>query len=266
MTNPLLSVLVPVRDGERFIGEALRSVLACDADIEVLVQDGCSTDRTADVVASIGDKRVSFVSESDEGQADALNRALQRARGQWILWLNADDLIDPRAVERLLPTLATTSADLVYGDFAIINAEGGLIRQYTCPPSWSQRDLLTRGMRVFSGSIVMRRRFLLDEQGFDEHWQYCMDYELLVRASPRLRAQYAPGVVGSFRLHAKSKSIDSPWRFVREYREIHARYRQVHWWDRMAAAVERGRITVFTLTAPLRYSQIWSRVRRVKAL
>src|SRR2546430_4160523 len=89
-----LSVVVPSLNSGRFIRHALSSVLAQESvDLEVIVQDGGSSDETREIIRDYGDDRILLVTESDDGQAEALNRAVQRATGEWILWLNADDVL-----------------------------------------------------------------------------------------------------------------------------------------------------------------------------
>lgn len=266
MPEPLLSILVPVRNGAMFIVEALRPALSIDAPLEIVVQDCVSTDDTRVLVERLNDPRVRLTSERDEGQADALNRALRSARGEWVLWLNADDTVDPRAVEALVPLLTSTRADIVYGDFNIADAQGEVLRRYTCPANVSRLHLLTRGMRVFSGSMFFRRRYLDAEGGFDERWHYCMDYELLVRLAAGATFLYTPGVIGTLRLHPTSKSMSRPWRFVQEYRAIHKLYPPERSIDRAFTLFEQLRIAVFTAGAPIRYSRAWARVRPTKGL
>jgi len=255
---------MPVMNGERFIEEALRCALASEVDLEIIVQDGGSTDATAEIVASLGDRRVSFLSESDQGQADALNRAIRRARGRWILWLNADDFVDPSAVSRLSSTLMNTEATLVYGDFAIVDVAGRPIRSYECPGHWSRGSLLDTGLRVFSGSIFLDRTLLCSLGGFDNRLHYCMDYELLIRIIPEARLLYVPGVIGSFRMHSGSKSGSVPWRFFREYRSIQSKYRSSGLWGRVKSYNAQSRLALFTATSRFRYSRTWSRIRPTK--
>jgi glycosyltransferase involved in cell wall biosynthesis len=254
-------VLMPCRDASRFIGEALRSVLAAKTALEVLVQDGQSTDDTTDVVREFRDHRVKLVSEADQGQADALNRALARATGRWVLWLNADDLVSASAIDAVAPVLRSTDATLVYGDFSVVDGRGEHIRTYGAPPSWDAESLLYTGLRVFCGSIFFDRASLERWGGFDPRWHYCMDYELLIRVAGLARMEYAPQVIGSFRFHGASKSGTEPWRFFRECRAIHAQYVPPNSTARFRAAVSRGALAARLVATPLRYSRISSRLR-----
>jgi glycosyltransferase involved in cell wall biosynthesis len=252
---------MPARDASEFIGEALQSVLAAETPLEVLVQDGLSTDATREVVQGFGDDRVRMVSEVDDGQADALNRALRRASGRWVLWLNADDLVSASAIDAVAPVLRSTEATLVYGDSSIVDTRGDHIRTYGAPPSWDAESLLYTGLQIFCGSIFFDRASLERWGGFDPRWHYCMDYELLIRVAGLARMEYAPQVIGSFRFHGASKSGTEPWRFFRECRAIHAQYVPPHSTARFRAAVSRGALAARLVATPLRYSRISSRLR-----
>lgn len=263
---PLLSVIMPVRNGARHIAAALDSVLSDELDMEVIVQDAASRDATASIVASRCDPRIHFVSEVDSGQSDALNRALSRARGEWVLWLNADDVVDSDGLARIAGVLNRTDADVVYGDFAIADAAGVRLRRYHCPAELSRSRLIRDGMRVFSGSMLFRRRSLIALGGFDVSFHYCMDYELLMRGVGTLQFEHAPWVVGTLRLHRESKSISHPWQFLREYRTIHQRQGELSRWDRLRGWKSQAHLALFTAAAPVRYSRAWSRLRPAKRL
>ena len=222
------------------------------------------SDREA--VASVADSRVSFISEADRGQADALNRAIGRARGRWILWVNADDFVDSGAVNRIADQLTKTTATLVYGDFSIVDVAGCRLRSYECPRYWSRATLLNRGLRVFSGSIFIDRQVLSRHGGFDDRFHYCMDYELLVRIGPDVRLQHVPGIVGSLRIHPESKSSSAPWRFFLEYRYIQSRYRSPGAWACVRSYYAQLRLGLFTATSHFRYSRRWARIRSIKRL
>lgn len=92
-----ISVVVPVLNGAATIGQTLQSVTSTEltvGEVECIVIDGGSTDGTIDVVRSFGDS-VSWRSECDDGQSDALNAGFRMATGPIFCWLNADDYYEP---------------------------------------------------------------------------------------------------------------------------------------------------------------------------
>src|SRR4051812_29881963 len=92
--RPQISVIMPSFNSGPFLREAMTSVLSGPGPTrELVIQDAQSDDGTREVVDSFNDPRIRLVSEPDNGQADAINRAVNRSRGEWILWLNADDAL-----------------------------------------------------------------------------------------------------------------------------------------------------------------------------
>jgi glycosyltransferase involved in cell wall biosynthesis len=101
-TSSLVSIVVPAYNAERFLGEALASMCAqTHTAIEVIVCDDASTDRTAEVVRSIGDSRLRYLrNEQTLGGYGAMNRGVRESRGEFVAVYHADDLYDTRIVER----------------------------------------------------------------------------------------------------------------------------------------------------------------------
>ena len=100
MTDALVSCIVPVFNGERFLGEALDSILAQTyRPVEVIVVDDGSTDRTPEVVARYG-RRITYLRQVNGGSASAKNRGVSVARGDLLAFLDADDLWHPDKLTR----------------------------------------------------------------------------------------------------------------------------------------------------------------------
>src|SRR5688500_1451612 len=113
---------MPALDAADDDSAAVGSVLSqSGAELEVVVQDGGSQDETLAILERIADPRITVESRPDSGLGSALNRALARAKGDWVVWLNADDLMMPGAIEGMAPHLSG-SAGVLCGDFARIDA------------------------------------------------------------------------------------------------------------------------------------------------
>lgn len=103
MSLPLVSIVIPCWNGERFVADAIESALAQTyPHVEIIVIDDGSTDRTADVLRSFGD-RIRWESGPNRGACIARNRGLELARGKLIQFLDADDILFPNKVERMAP-------------------------------------------------------------------------------------------------------------------------------------------------------------------
>src|SRR3981081_4557960 len=102
---PLVTVVTPAYNQGRFIAATIESVLSQDyPNVEYLIIDGASTDETAAVVKRYED-RLTFVSEPDRGQSDAINKGFRRARGRYVAWLNSDDIFLPGAITQAVAAL-----------------------------------------------------------------------------------------------------------------------------------------------------------------
>lgn len=261
--RPRLSVIVPSFNSGSYIGDAITSVLTQSGpSIEILVQDGGSTDQTQAVVQRLDDTRVTFHQEPDGGQADALNRALQNARGEWVLWLNADDLVAPGALT-IIETFLDGDWDIVYGAFALADRAGHPVKYYF-PAPLSRERLLRFGTYIFSGAMVVRAETLTKLGGFNGRLHYCMDFELLLRLAPVARATQTEQVLAYLREQPESKTSTRPWRMYREHWMVARRY----------GAFAKGRVISFTGLAVLSAAYVatrriwqsgaWRRVRPTK--
>lgn len=112
--NPLVSVLIPCFNAERFVGEAIESALSQTwRNIEVIVVDDGSTDRSVEILRSFGE-RIRFSAGANRGACSARNQAFQMSSGEFIQYLDADDALLPQKIERQLPMLIDGSADVVF--------------------------------------------------------------------------------------------------------------------------------------------------------
>jgi glycosyltransferase involved in cell wall biosynthesis len=123
---PLVSVVIPCLNRAHFLVPTIESVLQQDYPrIECIVVDGGSTDGTLEILKRY-EERIKWVSESDNGHADAINKGWRMSRGEILAWLNADDVwAVPDAVRHAVEyLLAHPEVDVVYGDCGSIDADG----------------------------------------------------------------------------------------------------------------------------------------------
>jgi glycosyltransferase involved in cell wall biosynthesis len=229
--SPKFSILVPCLNPGQYIGPAIDSALnQLAGNDEIIVQDAGSTDGTLDYLSILAkkDSRVRLFSEPDDGQADALNRALGRATGEWTVWLNADDILLPGALDAVRAACANPAAqcDVVVGSHQILRESGDRVDTYAAR-ALDKKTLLKVGCSVFSGSLVIRADLLRAIGGFDSGYHYGMDFELQLRM-----AEHNPGIaevtvpIGALRFHDASKTathgryfIQECWRLRRQHSE-----------------------------------------------
>jgi glycosyltransferase involved in cell wall biosynthesis len=222
--DPSISVLVPSLNAGPFVGDAIRSALGQPIPPrEVLVQDGGSRDETVAIAGAIADPRVSVVSEPDRGQSDALNRGLQRARGDWIVWLNADDLLARGAFAAAAP-VAREDVDVVYGDYGYIDDNDEVIQEFTVADTLDRERLLRQGCQIFSGAALFRRSVFDRFGGLDTGLRMAMDYDLFLRIAPHVRAVHCGETLAYLRRHRSSATAEISWRLVREDVRVRRRH------------------------------------------
>lgn len=129
---PLISVCVPVFDGERFIRDCIQSALdQTERRFELVVSDNCSTDGTVGIVASFDDPRIRYISnQANIGSIANFNKCIERARGDYFVLLPADDVLRPGYLKELLRAFRDHSmVGLAYSGFRIIDVRGRVIEE-----------------------------------------------------------------------------------------------------------------------------------------
>lgn len=256
-----VSVLVPSYNSNPYIVDCIRSALAQGPSVEIMVQDGGSTDGSLEALAEFDDPRLHLISEPDTGQSAALNQALQRASGEFVMWLNADDLLADNAVAALLDAARAQDLSVVYGNYETIDVAGSVIKSYGSA-SLDRARLIRHGTYIFSGALLIRRRLLIEVGGFDADLHYCMDYDLLLRIAGKPGAGHISQVVAKFRRQPESKSESSWQPFLREWILVGRR----HGATKFDSARTIIKFTTYNMLRPLWRSRAWLRVRPHKNL
>lgn len=164
-----VTVVIPTFNAERYIQTAVESAVSQSyRPCEVLVIDGGSTDRTVEIVAGYAGDGVVCVTEPDHGIYDAMNKGIERAQGEWIHFLGADDVLLPGALEALLSPSPQPEVSLVYAD--VRYADGRIFRSRFGP------SLLERNTVHHQGALY--RASVFREFRYRETMRVSADYEL----------------------------------------------------------------------------------------
>jgi glycosyltransferase involved in cell wall biosynthesis len=195
-----VSILTPSYGYGRFIADAIDSVLYQEGvSVEHIVQDGLSKDETVDVLSQF-EGRIVWASEPDLGQSDALNKALSKANGRWIGWLNADEFYLPRSLATLVEHGELMGADIIYGDCVFVDGDGNVERLLP-EHRFIARILREYGCFIPSNAVLIRRSILGDSP-WDPTLRRIMDWDLfmgLLAQGARFTHLLYP--VGAFRAH-----------------------------------------------------------------
>jgi glycosyltransferase involved in cell wall biosynthesis len=183
------SVIIPTLNrGERLI-RAVRSVLAQTVDdLEVLVVDDGSDDSEALLRANFGD-RVRYLRGPAKGVAAGRNTGIDHARGEFVAFLDSDDIWYPSKLERVAEAVQKhPDAGLFYSRMDIVDAEGRFIRT---PPIRVKHDVypaIAEGNFIFNSTVVVRRECLQRAGNYDTQLSGCEDWEMWIRVSRHCRA------------------------------------------------------------------------------
>jgi glycosyltransferase involved in cell wall biosynthesis len=225
--TPLISIITPSFNQADFIGDALESVRGQNYENwEHLVIDGRSTDGTIDLLqyesTKSGKCRMSWVSEGDTGQSEALNKGFRRATGEIIGWLNSDDRYRPDCFEHVVKAFRENpNADVIYGDYSIVDEAGGVLR--------IRREIefnafILRYHHVLyipTTATFFRRRIFAEGNWLNERLQYAMDLEFFIRLSERgYRFKHIPHLLADFRMQPDSKTCRAPDQQRMEHRQV----------------------------------------------
>lgn len=199
-SEPTVSVVTAVFNGMPYLRNTLQSVAQQTYPRrEHWVIDGGSTDGSIEVIREHAPSLAGWVSERDRGIADAFNKGLARARGDYIMFLNSDDeLAAPDVLSRVIAIARETGfPDVLYGDCDVIERESGAFL-YRHARDYDRARFLRFGVLPHP-SMLMHRRYFERHGRFDTSYKVAMDYELQLRGVPACGATRLPFVVSRVR-------------------------------------------------------------------
>jgi glycosyltransferase involved in cell wall biosynthesis len=203
---PRITVVTPSFNHAPFIRDTIESVLGQGyPHLDYLVIDGGSTDGTVDILKSYG-SRFRWVSEPDQGQADAVNKGVAMGNGQVVGWLNSDDVYTHGALEKIVrPFVTSSNLHVLYGDADHMLEDGTFFRPY--PTASFNYQRLASECFICQPATFFRRDAFHEVGELDTSLQYCMDYDLWIRLGRRHRFGYLPAVLARSRLHGSTKTL-----------------------------------------------------------
>lgn len=220
-----ITVVTPSYNQAQYLEETIQSVLSQNyPDLEYIIMDGGSKDRSVDVIRKYEKHLAFWRSERDGGQTNAVNAGFERATGEVVTFLNSDDYFDKGALRAIAESFSNTDAGVVYGDYTLVTEAGKpFIRRKEIPFDF---DIMLYGVNIVGQPSAFFKRSLLHEHGFlDNRLQYMMDYEFWLRlATGGVKFHHIKRNLSFYRYQPTSKTVAEPDKQANEVRIVRARF------------------------------------------
>jgi glycosyltransferase involved in cell wall biosynthesis len=207
-----VSAVVPTRNRSRLLPMTLRSVLRqADVRLEIVVVDDASIDDTRNVVAAFGDPRVRLIrNATPTGPSAARNRGAEEARGEWLAFVDDDDLWAPTKLARQVALATEGGYAWVYAGAVNVDDRLRIIHGAPAPDPAAVVAALPRSNPIPAGAsnVVIRRDAFEAVGGFNEHLRACEEWDLWLRLARAESPGRVPSPLVAYRMHAGNAILD----------------------------------------------------------
>lgn len=220
--KPVISVIIATFNAESTLKDCLDSIIKQkNSLIELIVIDGDSTDSTQTIISSYRFNIDYSISEKDRGIYDAWNKGISHVHGDWILFIGADDTLEPDAFDKYIKFLNlhdTTGVDYICAKNTYLSKEGKILKEIGVPWRWEQFRKTMKVAHVAS----LHRVTLFKEIGlYDLKFPICGDYELLLRKQDKLRCLFFNNCIARMTTGGASFSMKALWE-AHKIRRLHS--------------------------------------------
>ncbi len=205
----MVSVIMPVYNSEQFLRDAIESVLRQTMnDFELLIINDGSTDSSEDIILSFSDRRIRYIKQENIGEAGARNTGLRNARGEYVVWQDADDISLPNRLSVLLSVIEETGADFAHSDMLIVNERKEPIGYWSSlqiRASSVNRFLLKKGT-PYNNPTMMVRKAVFSGRFFDTELIIGTDTDMISRFAGSAFGIHVPQPLLFYRRHGTNLS------------------------------------------------------------
>lgn len=203
-----VSILVPMKNAQKFIRGTLQSLLSQEAvKIEIIVIDDCSTDDSAAIVSSLADDRVKLIQGPGKGISEALNEGLDNSLGEIIMRCDADDFFTKdRVISQVQWLDANTSYGAVCGGFSTLDEKGNNISELLSSRKHLDitEELRLGKTRTHFCTFAIRKKVLNDVGKFRPYFKTAEDIDFQLRLGEKTKVMYLSNIYYQYRLHNSS--------------------------------------------------------------
>ena len=208
----LLSIVIANYNYGRFLEDAIRSVLdQADNRIELIICDAASTDNSVEIIKKYADRIAWWCSERDGGQSEAFNKGFSHARGKYLTWLNADDLMVPGCLPKVLSALTRHPECEWFTGNGFRFLEDGTVMEANWGPVLYPRFLQRKSspIVVFGPTSFFTREIYERVGKIDERLHYAMDNDLWIKfMTAGIKQRRINCMIWAFRMHEASKTAE----------------------------------------------------------
>jgi glycosyltransferase involved in cell wall biosynthesis len=208
-SNILVSVVMPVHNGELYLKDAIESILNQSyKEFELILVDNGSTDSSLEIISSYDDPKIKIVNEMDCGIVNAYNRGFKEAQGQYIIIHDHDDISHPKRIESLYKYLVTNDLDICGSSFSIIDSRGKVIKDIYPPIAKREifQSLFYDFFSLFNPTLIIKKNVLEELNYFELNLNVGSDYDFVLRAINNYKCGNNPEVLLSYRYYSTSTS------------------------------------------------------------
>ena len=213
--QPLVSIVTPSYNQADFLEATIQSVLKQDySHIEFGVVDGGSTDASLEIIKQYEDRLTWWISEPDRGQADAINKGMNKVQGDIVAWINSDDLYLPGAISKAVRAFRKNDTALVFGDAVTIDAMGRPIKHLKFG-DWGFSELM-RFQMICQPAVFVKKTVWDEVGGLDLSYHYMLDYHLWIRIAEKHDMKHIANPLAASRYHQEAKNFANAADFSNE--------------------------------------------------
>ncbi|MDH3574367.1 MAG: glycosyltransferase [Desulfobacteraceae bacterium] len=240
---PIVSIITPSYNQGKYIEETIRSVLIQEGDffIDYIIIDGKSTDCSVEIInkyeslvkegtwpVQCEEIQYRWISEKDNGQADAINKGFRMAEGDIVAWLNSDDTYLPGTFEKVVGFYETHhDAMFVYGKAYFIREDGKIFGEFPTGP-FSYMKLAVTNF-ICQPTTFFRKDVLNNGEQLNPNLQYALDYDFWIRMAEKFTFEFFPEFLSTFRIHVGSKTISPRQHYANEKESLMTVIRHYNW-------------------------------------
>lgn len=205
---PKITIVTPSYNCGKFIKQTIESILAQDSSsFEYIVVDGSSSDGSVEIIRQYSKYLAWWDSSPDKGQSDAINKGFAHANGDWVAWVNADDVLFPEALRTVSEAaMGDPDVEIITGNVVYIDSYDRIIKCIRIPGiNWS---FFKHGVAAFAAPAIFFKKSLYNRVGgLDLSLHYSMDVELFHKfCQSNAKVVHINKYIGAFRFHSTSKT------------------------------------------------------------